>query len=106
MKKRNGFVSNSSSSSFVITNKTNKDLTFVDLIAENPHFVRGHEWYTYTLEDVLNVAKNNGTIIPANSSDVFEFEDHGGSMLDDVLHYALEYDGESESFSWSDRERH
>lgn len=40
MKIRNGFVSNSSSSSFIITNKSNKNFSWVEFILENEQLVR------------------------------------------------------------------
>lgn len=110
MKKRKGFVSNSSSSSFIITNKTDKDLTFVDFVNENPHmvvdFVDYYDWYDYTFEDFLGSANSNDTIIPANSSDEYEFSDNGGDVLENVLHTVLVNCGESESFKWGGHESH
>lgn len=40
MKFRHGFVSNSSSSSFVIINKTNRTMTIVDFVLDNAELVR------------------------------------------------------------------
>jgi len=39
MKTRNGFVSNSSSSSFIIRNTSDKELTIVDFVKENPQLI-------------------------------------------------------------------
>lgn len=112
MKKRNGFVSNSSSSSFIITNTTDKDLSFVDFVKENPHLVKGfiewYDWYNesdYNQKTIIASAENYNQIIPANSSDEYEFGDHDG-VLETVLHTMLQNDGESKSFKWGDYESH
>ena len=39
MKIRKGFVSNSSSTAFMITNLTNKEKTLVDFVEENPQLI-------------------------------------------------------------------
>ena len=49
MKIRQGFVSNSSSTSFMITNKSNEKKTLVDFVKETPHiieeFKKAFDWY-------------------------------------------------------------
>lgn len=105
MKKRKGFVSNSSSSSFIITNKSDKDLTIVDFIIENPHiiedFVSEYDWYDYTQEQLLESAKANNEVIPANSSDEYIFGDEDGTIIGRVFDYALRVGGDSENFDWN-----
>ena len=39
MKTRQGFISNSSSSSFIIRNNSDKELTIVDFVKENPQLI-------------------------------------------------------------------
>ena len=65
MKIRNGFVSNSSSSSFIIINKSNKKLTLVDFVKENPQIVE--EWNKYydyndSQDDLIKSAEENNII--------------------------------------------
>ena len=66
MKTRNGFVSNSSSTSFVVVNKTSKPLTLLDFVEENPQLVK--EWneeydYKDNQKAMVKDAKKRGTII-------------------------------------------
>lgn len=107
MKKRTGFVSNSSSSSFIITNKTNNDLTLVDFVRENPDiiedFVCEYSWYKneeYNQEALLESANNHNEVIPAHSSDEFIFGDEDGTLIGRVFDYALRNGGTSDSFDW------
>ena len=48
MKIRFGFVSNSSSTAFIIWNKTNENRTLVDFVKENPqllsNFLENYDW--------------------------------------------------------------
>ena len=50
MKTRNGFVSNSSSTAFIITNRTKEKKTLVDFVMENPQLIREfreqYDWNT------------------------------------------------------------
>ena len=108
MKIRQGFVSNSSSTSFIITNKTNKDLTIVDFVKENPQLIElyvdrykyeGEEGYTQeALIDSAYAYENSD--IPAKSSDEYVFGDEQGTLIGRVFDYILRDGGESKSFRW------
>ena len=103
MKVREGFVSNSSSSSFIITNKSNKVLTLIDFVKENPQLVE--QWnseyhYDNTQEELLESARNNNNDFPAKSSDEYVFGDESGTLIGRIFDYILRDGGESENFSW------
>lgn len=103
MKTRNGFVSNSSSSSFIIINKSNKELTLVDFVKENPQLVQ--DWnssygFNNTQEELIKSAKENNVEFPDNSSDEYIFGDEEGTLIGRIFDYILRNGGESKNFKW------
>lgn len=72
MKYRNGFVTNSSSSSFIITNKTDEDLN-------------GKELLLKYLEPILEAAEKHIPNIPANSKITIVCDD-GGDAFERFTH--------------------
>lgn len=123
MKTRSGFVSNSSSSSFIIRNKSNKELTIVNFVKENPQLIENfkaeYSWYKdnpeFTQENLIKSAEQrlndnqeiNATtkkslyIIPANSKNYLTFGDEHGDIIGHVFDYILRDGGESENFEWT-----
>jgi hypothetical protein len=110
MKHRNGFVSNSSSSSFIITNMTNESKTIVDFAEENINLVQQYNnMYDvpYNQKQIINDAKKR---LGRNSNDEYRFKPHeskrlvfGDSDGDDIgqiYDYMLRDKGKSESFKW------
>jgi len=103
MKTRNGFVSNSSSSSFIITNKSDRNISLVDFVKENPQLIqKWNQEYSYdeTQEELIESAEENDFIFPANSSDNYTFGDEDGTMIGRVFDYILRDGGESDNFEW------
>jgi len=108
MKIRNGFVSNSSSSSFIITNKTGVDKTLVDFVKENPQLIDeynseygwGEPDPNYNQENLLISAREENLTIPAISANEYIFGDEQGTMVGRIFDYILRAGGESESFKW------
>jgi hypothetical protein len=103
MKIRNGFVSNSSSSSFIIRNKTEKNLTLVDFVSENPQLVEmWNNRYNYnnTQEELIESAKQNNIDIESLSGELYSFGDKDGTLIGRIFDYILRDGGESDSFIW------
>jgi len=104
MKIRTGFVSNSSSTSFVITNLTDTEKTIVDFLVENSYLVNEFNEsysYEYTLEEALDSAKNDyHSVLKPNQDTVIAFGDEDGTVLGDIFDYILRDGGKSKSFSW------
>ena len=106
MRIRHGFVSNSSSTAFIITNKTAEGLTLVDFVKENPQLIEEYvERYSWSSEDEYNqekllasAEKHNKGIAPGRNLKVFGDED--GTLIGQVFDYILRDGGESERFSW------
>lgn len=107
MKLRNGFVSNSSSSSFIIRNKTNTEKTLVDFVIENKKLVDSYNYFYDSdelLSEVVAGAENiNKTFAPKESA-VMIFGDEDGTSIGRVYDYILRDGGESDSFDWELKE--
>ena len=101
MKIRNGCVSNSSSTSFIITNTSDEEKSLVDFVNENPQLVREfcdtYDWYDFTQGDLLKSAEENNEILTPGSNYVV-FGDEDGTIIGLVFDYILrEFEG-SENF--------
>jgi len=108
--KRSGWVSNSSSTSFIIENKTKNPLTVKDFAQENLQVLRdfNKEYdYNFTEKEFLESAgKIKQKIKPGPN--VMEFGDnHGlgcGEAVGHVFDYQLRCGGESKRFRWEFKE--
>ncbi len=97
MKKREGYISNSSSTSFIIKNKSNRELTLVDFVKENPQLVE--EWnsgygYNVTQQELLESGEKNNFDFPENSSYNYVFGDEDGTLIGRIFDYILRDGGE------------
>lgn len=105
MKTRSGFVSNSSSSSFIITNLTNQEKTLVDFIRDNPGllktFVGDDKWYSdYTDEVVEDSAEKYNKTFPPGEEVRCSFTNEGGSKVETMLRHMLEVTEDKETDEW------
>lgn len=106
MKIRAGFVSNSSSCSFMIYNNTDKTLTLEDFVKENPQLVEDFK-NGYGYEDnpnfnqtkmLKNAKERNQKFRPGQN--LVTFGDEDGDILGHVFDYELRDGGKSKSFRW------
>lgn len=119
MKVRNSFVSNSSSCSFIITNKSKKTLTIVDFVKENPQLIENfksqYDWHKddpkFTQENLILSAENRlkraqefkeakHYVYPPGFSAYVVFGDEQGDLIGEVFDYILRDGGNSENFKW------
>jgi hypothetical protein len=108
MKFRFGFVSNSSSTSFFITNLTNKRKTLVEFVLENPQLIelfRAEYTFDGSIEshcqgELLISAKENNFYIEAKETKRCVFGDEQGTLIGKIFDYILRYGGRSKSFKW------
>ena len=110
MKCRTGFVSNSSSTSFFITNTSDKVLTLVDFVEENPQlveqFCKQFDWYSFTQKQLIQSARENPMEFDPGVSTLAIFGDEDGTTIGHVFDYILRDGGESANFTWQFNEFH
>lgn len=112
MKIRENLVSNSSSTSFIITNKTKDHLTIVDFVKENEklldEFLDNYDWHKedsdFTHSNMIKSAKKlkgqyyKYDLYPGDNEMAFGDED--GTLIGQVYDYILRNGGESKRFKW------
>jgi hypothetical protein len=106
MKVRQGFVSNSSTSSFIITNKSDKMLNVVDLVIDLSDRL-GESYLDISLRQLLNDAeqlyRNNYNLKPKISIKLYvsnEDDNYASCFLSQILNKDRDEVNESENFTW------
>ena len=104
MKIRKGFVSNSSSSSFIIKNQTYKHKTMEDFAKETCHLVlefnNEYSWNNHTVEEFMDCVDQYDNTWHPGEEKYLVFGDDDGTVMGKVYDYMLREGDSSKSFSW------
>ncbi|MHA1815085.1 MAG: hypothetical protein ACTSX1_03710 [Candidatus Heimdallarchaeaceae archaeon] len=109
MKVKTDFVTNSSSTAYIIQNTSDTDKDLVDFVKENPQiiseFLSEYDWHAddpkYSQHDLIKSAEKNNLTFQAESSVRCVFGDEQETLIGQVFDYALRGGGKSENFIWS-----
>lgn len=108
MKIKADFITNSSSTAFIITNKSNEVKTLMDFVLENPHLIEQYKQeYAYQGDSrftqislLESAARNFDEVFEPGKDKYCTFGDEEGTIVGQVFDYILREGGESESFDW------
>ena len=99
---RTGLISNSSSTSFIITNKSPADKQLKEFVIENKHLItefNNRYGYKYTEDEVVISCESYNMMLKPGQNEVV-FGDEEGTVIGQIYDYILRDGGESRSFKW------
>jgi hypothetical protein len=107
MKIKGDFITNSSSTAYIITNVTNKVQTLIEFVKENPQlidqFIEEYNYgenKNYNQQELIKSAENENIIFNPGESKYCIFGDEQETLIGHVFDYILRDGGKSKSFTW------